>query len=31
LMAENRRRWPNTVLRPPAMLPHKMFDITRGY
>jgi hypothetical protein len=31
LMAENRRRWPNTVLRVPAMLPHKMFDITRGY
>lgn len=31
LMAENRRRWPNTVLRPPAMLPHKFFDITRGY
>jgi polyhydroxyalkanoate synthesis regulator phasin len=31
LQAENRRRWPNTVLRTPAMLPHKMFDITRGY
>jgi hypothetical protein len=31
LMAENRRRWPNTVLRTPAMLPHQMFDITKGY
>lgn len=31
LQAENRRRWPNTVLRVPAMLPPQMFDINRGY
>lgn len=30
LMAENRRRWPNTVLRVPAMLVPRGFDITRG-
>jgi hypothetical protein len=31
LIAENRRRLPNTVLRVPAMLPHSTFNITRGY
>lgn len=31
LQAENRRRWPNTVLRVPAMLPPNSFNITRGW
>jgi len=31
MMAENRRRWPNTVLRPPAMLPQNSFNINRGW
>lgn len=31
LQAENRRRWPNTVLRIPAMLPPNEFNISRGY
>ena len=31
LQAENRRRWPNTVLRLPAMLPPQDFDVNRGY
>ena len=31
LIAENRRRRPNTVLRVPEMLPHSTFNITRGY
>lgn len=30
MMAENRRRWPNTMLRPPAMLARKYFNIIRG-
>ena len=31
MLAENRRRWPNTVLRPPAMLPPNTFNINRGW
>ena len=30
LMAENRRRQPNTILRSPAMLDHKRFNIITG-
>jgi hypothetical protein len=31
MLAENRRRWPNTFLRVPAMLPPGTFNITRGW
>jgi hypothetical protein len=31
LQAENRRRWPNTILRIPAMLPPSDFNMTRGW
>jgi hypothetical protein len=31
LQAENRRRWPNTILRIPAMLPPNDFNMTRGF
>jgi hypothetical protein len=31
LQGENRRRWPNTILRIPAMLPPNDFNMTRGW
>jgi hypothetical protein len=31
MQAENRRRWPNTILRIPAMLPPNDFNMTRGW
>ena len=31
MIAENRRRWPNTILRPPVMLPIESYNIRRGW